>query len=132
MIIGDIRDLRELTQVIGTRPLGFASIDVDIYSSTKAILSLLGNSPTKALLPTTSLHFDDVWDRFHYSKFAGELLAIAEFNEEYESRGIDVDRSVEYWHNGRKPWHASMYALHTFDLQPQLNPIERPQKVIRA
>jgi hypothetical protein len=132
LIIGDIRDIPNLAKVIGGKPLGFASIDVDIYSSTIATLQLLAECPATALLPTVSLHFDDVWGRIHYSRFAGELLAIDEFSELHESRGIDIDRHVEFWHGGRKPWHASMYSLHTFDHPLRLNTIPRKSKVITA
>ena len=132
LIIGDIREISDLTEVIGDKPLGFASVDVDIYSSTKAVLRLVGECPSEALLPTTSLHFDDVWAGIHYSRFAGELLAIDEFNQEHQNRGIDVDRHIEYWHGGRKPWHASMYSLHAFDHHLRLDPLPRALKVIKS
>ena len=116
LVIGDIREIESLDEVLSdSGPLGFASIDVDIYSSAKSALQLLARADVGSLLPTVSLHFDDVWSEWGYSKFAGELLAIDEINVEHESRKIDSDRYVDYWHGGHEPWHAAMYMLHSFD-----------------
>jgi hypothetical protein len=116
LVIGDIRSLGSLDEIIsGSGALGFASVDVDIYSSAKSALKLVANADAATLLPTVGLHFDDVWSEWGYSRFAGELLAIDEINEEYELRKIDRDRYVDYWHGGYQPWHAAMHILHAFD-----------------
>ncbi|MDA1282959.1 MAG: hypothetical protein O2921_10135, partial [Chloroflexi bacterium] len=99
----------------GHGPLGFASIDVDIYSSAKSALKLIAGASTESILPTVGLHFDDVWSEWGYNKFAGELLAIDELNAEYDIRKIDADRYVDYWHGRHRPWHAAMYMIHAFD-----------------
>ncbi len=131
LIIGDIRKIPTLNDILQCHPLGFASIDVDLYSSTKAVLRLLGECSQMSLLPITSLHFDDVWTNIHYSRFTGELLAIHDFNQKYVLRGIDIDRHIEHWHNTRKPWHASMFFLHTFQPFPLLNNRSQTTKIIK-
>ena len=116
LVIGDVREIHDLGSVFDdASPLGFASIDVDIYSSARSILDLLSKIPESLLLPTVQLHFDDVWSEWGYNKFAGELLAIEEFNTLVDNRKIDNDRYVDYWHKGHEPWHASMFMLHVLD-----------------
>jgi len=116
LVIGDIREIKSLEQFfVGDRPLAFASVDVDLYSSSKAVLKLIADLDFTFLLPTVALHFDDVWSNWGLNRFAGELLAIEEINEEYEFRKIDRDRYVDYWHDGLFPWHASMHTLHVLN-----------------
>jgi len=131
LVIGDIREIHDLESVFNdTAPLGFASIDVDIYSSTRSILELLASTPQRFLMPTVQLHFDDVWSEWGYNKYAGELLAIEEFNTLTDVRKIDSDRYVDYWHGGRNPWHASMFMLHVLDHSLRLKPNSGRPKVI--
>jgi hypothetical protein len=104
-----------------TTPLGFISIDVDIYSATNAALRCLTNNPEK-YNPAISMYFDDV-GFFFANKWAGELAAIAEFNEEHELRKIDHDRSLP----GRRPvkvesWYSSMYICHILDHEMRQKP----------
>ena len=131
LVIGDIRDIGTLGEILSeSGPLGFASIDVDIYTSAKSALKLIADSKASALLPTVGLHFDDVWSEWGYNKFAGELLAIDEINVEYESRKIDHDRYVDYWHGGTQPWHAAMYMLHAFDHTDRFKSLRSETQVI--
>jgi hypothetical protein len=94
-------------------PLGFVSIDVDIYSAAKAALGCLLGSPDK-YNPAVAIWFDDV-SFFFANERAGELLAIAEFNAEHELRKIGQDRSLP----GRRPkaenWYPAMYVCHVLD-----------------
>jgi hypothetical protein len=102
-------------------PLGFISVDVDIYSATKAALRCLTKRPEK-YNPAISMYFDDV-AFFFANKWAGELAAIVEFNEEYELRKIDHDRSLP----GHRPvkadgWYSSMYVCHVLDHDSRQKP----------
>jgi hypothetical protein len=102
-------------------PLGFISIDVDIYSATKAALRCLTKQPEK-YTPAISMYFDDV-NFFFANEWAGELAAIAEFNEEHELRKIDRDRSLP----GHRPvmvesWYSNMYICHIHDHEARQNP----------
>lgn len=62
------------------------------------------------------VYFDDVWDESH-SPWAGELLAIREFNQSKTLRKIEPYRflrSRRVFKNAR--WIDQIYALHLFDL----------------
>ena len=95
-------------------PLGFATLDVDYYSSsTHALRLFLGDA--RCYLPTVPVYVDDVHERTH-TRFAGELLAIGEFNEENALRKLDVDRSLSYSRVFKHAeWLQHMYLLHVFD-----------------
>lgn len=131
LIIGDIRQIGSLDETISdSGPLGFAVIDVDLYSSAKSALQLLADAKTGSLLPVVGLYFDDVWSNWGYSRFAGELLAITETNEKYTARKIDLDRYVDYWHGVHRPWHAAMYLLHAFDHPDRFKQLRQNLRVI--
>lgn len=66
--------------------IGFVSIDVDYYSSTKPILDTLATIDANKILPAACIYFDDVFDNFSYNVLSGEELAIAEFNTNSKSR----------------------------------------------
>lgn len=131
LIIGDIRKIGSLDEILSeSGPLGFVSIDVDIYSSAKSALKLIADCETSSLLPTVGLHLDDAVSEWGYNRFAGELLAINEINDEYETRKIDLDRYVDYWHGGAQPWHAAMYMLHAFDHPDRFKSLRSSLRVI--
>jgi hypothetical protein len=133
LVIGDIGNIGSLDDILsGSGPLGFASVDVDIYSSAKSALKLVADASASTLLPTVGLHFDDVWSEWGYSRFAGELLAIDEINEEYKLRKIDTDRYVDYWHGRARPWHSAMYLLHAFDQPDRFKTLRSNAQVIKA
>ncbi len=112
-------------------PLGFISVDVDLYSATKVALRCLGGSPEK-YTPAISMYFDDV-SFFFANEWAGELAAIAEFNEEHKLRKIDHDRSLP----GHRPlksaqWYAAMYVCHVLDHEARQTPQRRQKLAIGA
>jgi len=92
-------------------PLGFVSIDVDIYSATISALRVMLGDPEK-YCPAVSCYFDDI-GFFFANRWCGELSAIREFNDEHETRKIDNDRSLtyRYAHLGQA-WCAHMYVCH--------------------
>ena len=92
-------------------PTGFIACDVDLYSSTKDVLQLL-SLPGRRMLRRVPMYFDDVDFIFNH-RFAGELLAIEEFNR--ENPLIKIDR----WRGVRKDrvfvtqsWLDRMYVAH--------------------
>lgn len=116
IIFGDINEtVEDFVSSLSTQsPIGFVSIDVDVYTGTvSALRSLLGES--KLYLPAVSMYFDDT--AFYYAnEWAGELLAIKEFNNRNKLRKIDFDRSL----SGTRPktteaWYKSMYVFHVLD-----------------
>lgn len=90
LLIGDVGDKIEefFNSEFGSR-LGFASIDVDYYSSTKRLLKLFENS-AEYYLPATPVYVDDVKVLLTYNQWCGEELAIAEFNEDHAFRKIEA------------------------------------------
>ncbi len=88
LIIGDVADTASgAIARLETHPLGFASFDVDYYSSTVACLRLL-DGPAASYLPATFLYFDDHEKFLTNTPFAGEPLAIAEFNQAHATRKL--------------------------------------------
>lgn len=129
IIWGDIADtIGPLIESIDrSAPVGFISIDVDLYSATKSALRCLESNAEK-YNPGISMYFDDV-SFFFANRWAGELCAIEEFNADHDLRKIDLDRSL-----GRRkpaPWHASMYVCHVLDHEARQTPQKRPELVIK-
>ncbi len=84
-------------------PVGFISFDLDLYSSTRDALEIL-RSPKRKMLRQTPLYFDDL-DLVSTHRWAGELLAIEEFN-----RTCDVVK-IDKWYTikGGKPFPEAYY-----------------------
>jgi hypothetical protein len=95
LIVGDVKDTVErfVTQT-QTAPLGFAAIDVDFYTSTRDALGVLSH-PRRNILRRVVLYFDEL-DLDYFHKFAGEFLAINEFNE--RNAHVKLDK----WHGIRR------------------------------
>jgi len=88
LILGNVEvTVPEFFKKFQPPPIGFISFDVDLYSSTRDALQLL-TRPDKSMLWHVPLYFDDIEFLTSY-KFAGELLAIDEFNE--HSRHVKID-----------------------------------------
>ncbi len=91
-------------------PLGFLAMDLDLYSSTKQALEILKLSNSQ-MLRRVILYFDDICLHACH-RFAGERLAIDEFNN--ESHGVKID----HWYalNRRifrdHVWVEQMYVAH--------------------
>ena len=86
LIIGDIADtVASFETTLHQRKLAFASIDVDLYSSTLACFRMLDWAP-ECYLPVVPFYFDDTEDFFPYNEWCGEELAIREFNEAHAMR----------------------------------------------
>lgn len=126
--IGDIRNIYASQVFTSDAPLGYASIDVDYYSSAKSALNLF-RSDVELFTPRFPIYFDDVYTRWEYNRYCGELLAIEEFNSENSTRKIDVDRSIEYWHRERRSWHAGVYTFQILD-HPRRNLSDRHEPEI--
>lgn len=93
-------------------PIGFVSIDVDLYSSTLPIFDLFKHNPS-FYLPTTVLYFDDINDLLTCNKWCGEMLAILEFNETQPLRKMEEMRVRQ--NHSPAGWHDHIYGLHILD-----------------
>ena len=115
-------------------PIGFFAMDVDIYSSTKNALNLFGEK-SSFYLPFVFSYFDESSGRHHFTKFAGELLAIEEFNNSVKNkfRKIDYDRGV--WNDHKlipyQIWYQRCFILHIFDHKLRKKTKIRKKKIIR-
>jgi hypothetical protein len=95
-------------------PLGFATLDVDFYSSSKGALRLF-EGRAEAYLPSFPLYVDDLALPTH-TRFAGELLAIREFNDEHELRKLDWDWNLANTRVfKRAEWLTHMFRAHVLD-----------------
>jgi hypothetical protein len=97
-------------------PLGFASIDLDYYSSTVHALRLL-DAPPKRLLPRVVFYFDDLHG-WMYSEINGEAAAIADFNTAHEHRKLAEVKALHYDLPKTEhdlPWPEQIYIAHILD-----------------
>jgi hypothetical protein len=112
LVLGNVRDtVPKFVNEIQPAPVGFIAIDLDLYSSTRNALQVL-SLPKRRMLTRVGLYFDDVNAHTRH-RFAGERLAIEEFNQ-----GC-ADVKIDRWHgitDGRpfpeKGWLAKMYLAH--------------------
>lgn len=94
-------------------PVGFVSIDVDLYSSTKQCFPIFSHPDPRTYLPVTIVYMDDINDQLTCNQFTGEELAIAEFNDGNSLRKLQEMR-VRQNHPPRG-WHDHIYGLHNLD-----------------
>lgn len=127
LILGDIADTVDAFResLTSTAPIGFVSIDVDIYSGTVSALRALHGSSDK-YLPAISFYFDDVAS--YFNNFAsGELCAVAEHNAAFPHRPIDIDRSLPGIRTDiDHRWNKHMYVCHILDHPARMSPPQRP------
>ena len=111
LVLGNVRDTVPVFAAEGHPPVGFVSCDVDLYSSSRDVLQILSH-PRQKKLQRVFLYFDDVDFTFNH-RFAGELLAIQEFNQSNDLIKIDRWRGIR---KGRvfseEPWLDSMFVAH--------------------
>lgn len=115
-------ELGELSDTVGpftqrlsdASPLGFASLDVDYFSSSVVALTLFDGEPG-AYLPAVDLYVDDLAFETHNS-WSGELGAIREFNEQHELRKIEPHRMLREERVFKHPrWLSHMHTVHVLD-----------------
>jgi hypothetical protein len=98
------------------QPIGFISFDMDYYSATKSALQVF-DSDSNHYLPRVFCYFDDcVGDDFElHSEFAGELLAIQEFNQEHSTKKIARIYGMPFKRLYREKWNEEMFVMHDFE-----------------
>jgi hypothetical protein len=108
-------------------PLAFTTLDVDFYSSSKDALGLF-EGRADAYLPYVTLYVDDLALSTH-TRFAGELLAIREFNEEHPLRKLDWDWNLANTRVfKRAEWLTHMFKLHVLD-HPERSDLSRSEQI---
>ncbi|HEX2542195.1 MAG TPA: hypothetical protein VHM00_14055 [Caldimonas sp.] len=127
LVLGDIATTISpfIESVNPDAPLGFISIDVDVYSATVSALKGLGGAHDR-YLPAISMYFDDIL--FYFANEAcGELAAIAEHNVTVPHRPIHPDRSLPGFRpDSYAPWYRAMYVAHILD--HPLRSVPRPRQ----
>jgi hypothetical protein len=129
LVIGNVRDT--LPQIIPGihQPIGFVAVDVDIYSSTCDVLRIFSNRSRK-MLRRVFMYCDDV-DLMFTHRFAGELLAIEEFNQSDAGVKIDCWRGI----TKQRPfpeaaWLNRMYIAHDLEAISKVRDWQRKPKLI--
>jgi hypothetical protein len=126
LILGNINDTIEgfVSTLSPDFPLGFVSIDVDIYSGTVSALRGL-NGDVNCYLPAISFYLDDVSSYFS-NEACGELAAVLEHNQANQMRCIYPDRSLPGFRPQRvEGWYRQMYVCHMLDHPARNKPRER-------
>ena len=122
IVFGDLKETIDpfVASLTPACPLGFATLDVDYYSSSTHALRLFLGEPS-CYLPAVSVYVDDVHEWSH-TRFAGEMLAIAEFNAAHALRKLDEDRRLAHTRVFKHAeWLSHMYRLHVFDHPERAN-----------
>ncbi len=117
LIIGDFREtVPELAKTLDrSAPVGFASLDVDYYSSAAEALRLFADPDPEKFLSNTLLYVDDIIFETA-NNWCGELLAINEFNVGQPARKIQPDHFLRARRIfGRAAWLDQIYILHVLD-----------------
>ncbi len=94
-------------------PVAFISFDLDLYTSTRHALRILRAEPAR-LLPRIPCFFDDIMG-YYGNAFAGERLAITEFNAEQSARNLGHQHGLEFFvtsDHRHHMWPQMMYFAH--------------------
>src|SRR5262249_25168350 len=95
-------------------PVGCIFHDLDYYSSTRDALELF-EAQSINFLPRVFMYFDDICgdNTWLVTQFAGELLAIDEFNKNHEMKKIVPNRAMSILYNNTW-WAHHIYNYHDF------------------
>jgi hypothetical protein len=116
LILGEITETLPpfIAGLSSSSPLGFVVIDVDYYWSAKECLQVFLGAP-ESYLPWTLVYLDDVGFE-SANPWAGELLAVREFNEENEMRKIHLFGGLRHKRLCKNTsWMDQVYLLHVLD-----------------
>jgi hypothetical protein len=132
LVFGDIADTVApfIQTLTSDAPLGFISVDVDLYSATVSALRVLTGEPEK-YNPAIAVYLDDFTTYFG-NRWCGELAAVEEFNTAQDYRKIDKDYTLP----GRRPhksmsWYNRMFVAHVLDhdLRTRIRTSEEAQRL---
>lgn len=127
-VAGDVADtVPTFVQTFNPAPIGFVSLDLDYYSSTASALGLFDADP-RYLLPRVFCYLDDIVGDDHelHSEFAGELLAVHEFNESHAMRKIAPIYGLRHKRKIPAQWNDQIFVAHLFD-HPLYNVYTNPR-----
>ena len=114
LVIGDVKETcRRFFAEHGAAPVGCMLHDLDYYSSTRDALALFDAGPAH-FLPRVFIYFDDVIgdETWLCNDYAGERLAITEFNRDHADQKIAPIPSLPIQFPSR--WAHQVYIRHDF------------------
>jgi hypothetical protein len=130
LILGDVRGTVPQYLPHIREPIGFVAVDVDIYSSTCDVLRMF-LFPDRKMLRRVYMYFDDVDLPFTH-RFAGEMLAMDEFNRSNDGVKIDQWRSLKKLRPfPEASWLNRMYIAHDVEAISRVHS-DRTPKVIEV
>ncbi len=110
-------------------PLAYVVIDVDYYSSTVDALKIF-EGPAQSYLPLTLMYLDDL-ALDHHNPFAGEELAVREFNEAHVHRKAARHDFLETGRIFRRaPWLKHIYFMHIMDHPMRAQGVNRAKPIV--
>ncbi len=129
LILGDVaQTVPNAMAADGVPPIGFVSFDLDFYSSTMEAFRLLEQVPDR-LLPRVLCYLDDCigddWEL--HSEFAGELLAVKDFNRAHPARKIAPIYGLRHKRRRAAAWNDMMFVMHCFE-HPRYNDHVHPNR----
>ena len=116
LVIGDVRETcKTFFSDHKPAPVGCVFHDLDFYSSTSAALALF-DADSSLFLPRVYMYFDDVIgsNTWAVSEFAGEPLAIEEFNKAHSSKKIAANRRMPLEYPDQWEWTHQVFIYHDF------------------
>lgn len=129
LVLGDVaRTVEGFCEREDPPPIGFISLDLDLYSSTAAALRIL-RAGHRFFLPRAVCYVDDMVGGAEaaYSEFTGALRAVRDFNEEHAR--MKISPVVGLRHIGKhlpQVWHEQIFVAHRFDHPDYGRPTEDP------
>lgn len=126
LLLGLVKDT--VGSFIASRPapIGFISFDMDMYSSTVDAFAVFEAS-LDIVMPRVVCYFDDII-AFSHNDFAGERLAISEFNERNDMRKISRIYGLRFVLDLQQWWTEHMYMAHFFE-HPKYNDFDGSNKL---
>ena len=133
LLLGRIRDTIPGFVASRPRPIGFVSIDVETYTSTKEALTLF-EANQDLFLPRVDCLFRCA-AKLDTSEFVGERLVISEFNAQHAMRKISPFYSARHYVPGQHSnygslWPDMLFILHWFDHSLYNKPDELTQSAL--
>jgi hypothetical protein len=123
--VAEFRDQR----LTAAAPLAYVVIDVDYYSSTVDALKVF-DGPAEAYMPLTLIYLDDVALDQH-NPFAGEELAVREFNDAHPLRKAARHDFLETSRIFRRaPWLKHIYFMHIMDHPTRAHGVNRAKLIV--
>ena len=116
LVLGDVRETcKTFFSDYNPAPIGCVFHDLDFYSSTRDALTLF-DAESSHFLPRVFMYFDDVIgsNTWLVSEFAGEPLAIDEFNKGHAFKKIALNRRMPLDYPDQQEWTHQIFIYHDF------------------